>query len=50
MDNTSTQGPVKVKSGSNITFEATHEIYLDKGFEVEIGATFEANIIDSPCI
>ncbi len=50
VDNSSTYGPVKVKSGSDITFEATHEIYLDVGFEVESGAAFEAKIIDSPCI
>ena len=50
VDNSSTQGPVTIKSGSNISFEATYEICLDKGFEVESGATFEAKIIDSPCI
>lgn len=50
VDNSSTQGPVIIKSDSDVIFEATYEIYLDKGFEVEIGATFEAEIIDSPCI
>jgi hypothetical protein len=39
---TKPQGPVLIQTGSNITFDATGDILLDKGFEVEGGATFEA--------
>lgn len=36
------QGPVVIQSGANVTFNATGNILLDKGFEVQLGATFEA--------
>jgi hypothetical protein len=39
---TKPQGPVLVKSASNIVFDAEGNIVLDKGFEVESGALFEA--------
>ncbi|MBN2166755.1 MAG: hypothetical protein JW717_10800 [Marinilabiliaceae bacterium] len=35
-------GNVVIASGASITFDATGDILLDKGFEVELGATFEA--------
>jgi len=40
--NTKPQGPVVVKSASNIVFDAEGNIILDKGFEVESGALLEA--------
>ncbi|TVL96955.1 MAG: hypothetical protein CV087_23035 [Candidatus Brocadia sp. WS118] len=42
-------GNVKVLNGADITFEATYEILLFKGFEVESNAIFEAKMVDSPC-
>ena len=39
---TKPQGPVVVKSGSNTVLDAEGNIVLDKGFEVESGALFEA--------
>ena len=35
-------GNVVIASGSSVTFDATGTILLDHGFEVELGATFEA--------
>ena len=36
------QGVFKVMNGANVTFDASNGVYLDHGFEVELGATFEA--------
>jgi M6 family metalloprotease-like protein len=36
------QGLVIIQSGANVVFDADGEILLDKGFEVQSGATFEA--------
>ena len=35
-------GNVVIQSGANITFDATGDIILAAGFEVQLGATFEA--------
>jgi hypothetical protein len=35
-------GNVVVQSGASVTFETTGDILLDKGFEVQLGAGFEA--------
>lgn len=35
------QGPAKIKNGSNVVFDATNEINLEEGFEVELGGEFE---------
>ena len=40
-------GPAKVLNGSNVTFKAGNIIDLKPGFEVETGATFDAQIIGS---
>jgi hypothetical protein len=36
------QGPVSIGSGSNIVFDASATILLDKGFQVQSGAYFQA--------
>ena len=36
-----TQGPVIIKNGANIIFSAEQDVLLDKGFETELGGTFE---------
>jgi len=41
-----TTGPVIVKNGANVKFNAGNNILLEPGFSVEYGATFEANIAD----
>ena len=43
-------GRVIIYSGNNVTFRATHEIEFLSGFEVQSGATFTAEIYDSPCL
>lgn len=35
------QGPVIIKNGANVTFDATYEVNLENGFEVELGGVFE---------
>lgn len=35
-------GNVIIANGASVTFDATGDILLDHGFEVELGATFEA--------
>lgn len=42
VDATQTLGNVVIQSGANITFDATGDILLANGFEVQLGATFEA--------
>lgn len=37
-----TDGDVVIQTGANITFDATGDITLANGFEVQLGATFEA--------
>jgi hypothetical protein len=37
-----TDGNVVVANGASVTFDATGDILLDNGFEVQLGATFEA--------
>jgi len=39
---TQSQGDVLIQSGANVTFDATGDILLDKGFSVALGASFEA--------
>jgi hypothetical protein len=39
---TKPQGDVLIPSGAIVTFDATGDILLDKGFEVQLGAYFEA--------
>ncbi len=36
-----TQGPVIIKNGANVIFSAEQDVLLDRGFEVELGGTFE---------
>lgn len=38
----SDSGNVVIQNGANVTFDATGDILLDRGFEVQLGATFEA--------
>jgi hypothetical protein len=40
--NNTPDGNVIIASGASITFDATGDILLDAGFEVQLGATFEA--------
>jgi hypothetical protein len=42
VDSSQTLGNVVIQSGANVVLEATGDILLDKGFEVQLGATFEA--------
>ena len=42
-------GVVKMLNGSNTTYQAAHFIILSDDFEVEDGAIFEAQTVDSPC-
>lgn len=42
-------GDVIVNNGSNITFRATRNVELSAGFEVKAGASFIAEIYESPC-
>ncbi len=42
-------GDVIVNTGSNLTFRATRDIELFTGFEVKAGASFTAEIYESPC-
>ena len=42
VDATQTFGNVVIQDGANITFDATGDIILAGGFEVQLGATFEA--------
>jgi hypothetical protein len=42
VDATQTVGNVVIQNGANITFDATGDIILAGGFEVQVGATFEA--------
>lgn len=42
VDSSQTQGNVVIQNGAKITFNATGDILLDKGFEVQLGAFFEA--------
>ncbi len=42
-------GNVIVDTGSNLTFKATRSIELSAGFEVKLGATFNAEIYQSSC-
>lgn len=42
VDPTQTLGNVVIQNGANITFDATGDIILAGGFEVQLGATFEA--------
>jgi hypothetical protein len=42
VDANQTVGNVVIQNGANITFDATGDIILAAGFEVEVGATFEA--------
>ena len=37
-----TSGTTEIVSGSDVIFEASEEIILNPGFEVKLGATFEA--------
>lgn len=39
--NSKPQGPVVIKSGANVVFDADVNTLLDKGFDVELGASFE---------
>lgn len=36
------QGPVIIQSGANVVFDGDGDVTLDKGFEVQLGAGFEA--------
>jgi len=36
------QGPVFIQNGANVVFDADGDVILDKGFEVQLGAGFEA--------
>lgn len=42
VDASQTQGNVVIQSGANLVLDVTGDILLDKGFEVELGAYFEA--------
>jgi hypothetical protein len=42
VDPTKTFGNVLIANGASVTFDATGDILLDNGFEVQLGATFEA--------
>ena len=42
-------GDVIVDTGSDVTFRATRCVELSPGFEVKTGATFNAEIYESPC-
>ena len=42
----STPGDVTVKSGASATFEISGEMLLEKGFEIEPGASFELKPFD----
>jgi hypothetical protein len=42
VDANQTVGNVVIQNGANITFDATGDIILAGGFEVQVGATFEA--------
>jgi hypothetical protein len=42
VDATQILGNVVIQSGANVTFDATGDIILANGFEVQVGATFEA--------
>lgn len=42
VDASQTVGNVVIQNGANITFDATGDIILAGGFEVQVGATFEA--------
>lgn len=42
VDPTQTLGNVVIQNGANIVFDCTGDILLDKGFEVQLGAYFEA--------
>ncbi|MBN2164913.1 MAG: hypothetical protein JW717_01415 [Marinilabiliaceae bacterium] len=35
------QGPAIIKNGSNVVFDAANDVYLEGGFEVEKGGSFE---------
>jgi len=40
--NNTPDGNVVIANGANVTFDATGDILLASGFEVQLGATFEA--------
>ena len=42
-------GNVVINTGSNVTFKATRNIELSDGFEVQAGATFNAEVNESQC-
>ena len=35
------QGPVLINNGENVYFKPTENIYLNSGFDVQLGGTFE---------
>ena len=35
------QGPVKIKDGAHVVFDAINDVYIEEGFEVELGGRFE---------
>jgi hypothetical protein len=47
--NTLPFGLVTVSAGANVTFRSTSEIVIKNGFTVQNNATFEAQIVPSPC-
>ncbi|MFL5744184.1 MAG: T9SS type A sorting domain-containing protein [Niastella sp.] len=44
-----TNGSVTVKNGADFTFQAGNKVEFNDGFEVETGASFVAEINQSPC-
>lgn len=49
VDPTQTAGPVNINSGADVDFKATDGITLDAGFNVNLGAIFDATIISTNC-
>lgn len=49
VDPSQTAGDVHVASGSNVDFNASTSITLDAGFNVDLGAIFDAQIISTAC-
>ncbi|HHG85346.1 MAG TPA: T9SS type A sorting domain-containing protein, partial [Bacteroidetes bacterium] len=49
VDPSQTAGPVNINSGANVNFFASNSITMDPGFNVFLGATFTAAIINTNC-
>ncbi|WP_299456313.1 S8/S53 family peptidase [uncultured Microscilla sp.] len=49
VDNSQPFGNVIIKSGSNVTFRATHKIVFGENFKIENNAVFKAKIYQSTC-